>query len=167
MVFLYGFENVFEMGKYLEKFKNIKTYPNKPLATFEEVPNFYRRVIKNYIKGLAFAMPMLVQIFFTLVVGYAIWSGMDMGKTKATVIALGTFLSLLITGGSAQAIGRKGLFYIKQNQFILASNVTKELLKMALIITFLTGIFFIIIKIIMIRYFFYFCFIFIIFITIF
>jgi len=142
----YGFENVFEMGKYLEKFKNIKTYPNKPLATFEEVPNFYRRVIKNYIKGLAFAMPMLVQIFFTLVVGYAIWSGMDMGKTKATVIALGTFLALLITGGSAQAIGRKGLFYIKQNQFILASNVTKELLKMALIITFLTGIFFIVIN---------------------
>ena len=37
---------------------------------------------------------------------------------KATVIALGTFLALIVTGASAQAIGRKGLFYLKQGEMM-------------------------------------------------
>ena len=137
----YGFKNVFEMAKNMQKFIDIKTYPSKAIDVLEKNPNVIKRVLKNYIKGLVFALPMFVQIFFTLVIGYAIWSGVEMGHTKATVIALGTFLALIITGGSAQAIGRKGLFYIKQNQLILASDVTKSLLKVAFVITIIIGIF--------------------------
>ena len=136
----YGFSDVFEMAKYMQKFVDIKKYPQKPLDMLGENPNVVKRVIKNYLKGLVFALPMLVQIFFTLIIGYAIWSGMEMGQTKATVIALGTFLALIINGGSAQAIGRKGLFYIKQNQLILASDVTKALLRVAFIIMIFIGI---------------------------
>jgi len=137
----YGFENAFEMGKYMEKFIDIKKYPSKAMEILEKNPNVIRRILKNYLKGLVFALPMFVQIFFTLVIGYAIWSGMEMGKTKATVIALGTFLALIVTGGSAQAIGRKGLFYIKQKQLILASDVTKSLLKVAFVVTIIVGFF--------------------------
>jgi len=136
----YGFEDVFEMAKYLEKYKNELTYKSKAIE-FEKAPKVTIRVFKNYIKGLAFAMPMLVQIFFTLAVGYAIWSGLNMDKTKATVIALGTFLALLVSGGAAQAIGRKGLFYLKQQEYILASMVTKSLIKIALVIMVIVGIF--------------------------
>jgi hypothetical protein len=136
----YGFENLFEIARYMEKFKDIKEYPSKSINILENNPNLLKRTFKNYIKGLAFAMPMLVQIFFTLAIGYAVWSGIEMGKTKATVIAMGTFLALIITGGSAQAIGRKGLFYLKQNQQILASDVTKQLLKVAFWIMVAVGI---------------------------
>ena len=128
----YGFENVFEMGKYMMRYIDTKTYPSKSLVNWEKLPKFSVRVVKNYIRGLAFAMPMFVQIFFTLSIGYAIWSGMNMDKAKATVIALGTFLALIVTGASAQAIGRKGLFYIKQEEYILASNVTKSLFNVGL-----------------------------------
>ena len=138
----YGFDDVFEMAKYLEKFKNQIQYASADKKEKKEMI-FPVRVVQNYVKGLAFAMPMLVQILFTLIIGYAIWSGMDMDRAKATVIALGTFLALLVTGGVAQAIGRKGLFYLKQEEYILASLVTQKLLKVALLIMVIVGIFFI------------------------
>ena len=136
----YGFKDIFEMAQYLEKYKNEANYKSHPMAVFEKPPKFGIRIFRNYFKGLAFAMPMLVQIFFTLVVGYAIWSGMEMDREKATVIAMGTFLALLVSGGAAQAIGRKGLFYLKQKQYILASMVTKSLIKIALVIMVVVGV---------------------------
>ena len=136
----YGFENVFAMAKYMMCYENSKTYPVKSLVNFEELPPFWTRVFKNYLRGLAFAMPMFVQIFFTLSIGYAIWSGIEMDQMKATVIAVGTFLALIVTGASAQAIGRKGLFYLKQGEVILASNITKVLLNVGYIFVIIIGI---------------------------
>jgi hypothetical protein len=136
----YGFDSVFDMGRYMTKYIDSKTYKSKSLVNWEKLPSFWTRIFKNYIRGLAFAMPMFVQIFFTLSIGYAIWSGIDMDKTKATVIALGTFLALIVTGGSAQAIGRKGLFYLKQEEMILASNVTKVLFNVGALLVFLVGV---------------------------
>jgi len=137
----YGFENVFDMAQYMMQYKNSKTYPVKALVNFEKLPPFWVRVFKNYLRGLAFAMPMFVQIFFTLSIGYAIWSGIEMDQMKATVIAVGTFLALIITGASAQAIGRKGLFYLKQGELILASNITTVLLNFGYIFVFIVGVF--------------------------
>ncbi len=136
----YRFENVFAMAEYMMRYKNTKTYPAKSLVNFEELPPLWLRVFKNYLKGLAFAMPMFVQIFFTLSIGYAIWSGIDMDQMQATVIAVGTFLALIVTGASAQAIGRKGLFYLKQGEVILASNITKVLLNVGYAFVVIIGI---------------------------
>ena len=136
----YGFENIFSMAEYMMRYKNTKTYPEKSLVNFEKLPPFWVRVFKNYVRGLAFAMPMFVQIFFTLSIGYAIWSGIEMDQMKATVIAVGTFLALIVTGASAQAIGRKGLFYLKQGEVILASNITKVLLNVGYIFVVIVGI---------------------------
>ncbi len=136
----YGFDNVFEMAKYMHQYKEIKNYPSKSLVAWEDLPSFKNRIIKNYIRGLAFAMPMFVQIFFTLTIGYAIWSGINLDKTKATVIALGTFLALIVTGASAQAIGRKGLFYLKQKELILASNVTRVLFNTGIVLVISIGL---------------------------
>ena len=136
----YGFENVFAMAKYMMRYVETKQYPVKSLVNFEELPAFWIRVFKNYLRGLAFAMPMFVQIFFTLSIGYAIWSGIEMDQMKATVIAVGTFLALIVTGASAQAIGRKGLFYLKQGEVILASNITKVLLNVGYVFVFIVGI---------------------------
>jgi len=135
----YGFENVFEMAKYMMRYRDIQSYPTKSLVNFEDLPPLFLRMLKNYLRGLAFAMPMFVQIFFTLSIGYAIWSGLEMDKTKATVIAVGTFLALIVTGASAQAIGRKGLFYLKQGEVILAANITKKLLSIGYVFVFGIG----------------------------
>lgn len=136
----YGFDDVFAMAKYMMQYTDIKNYPVKSLVNFEKVPAFRIRIFKNYFRGLAFAMPMFVQIFFTLSIGYAIWSGIDMDQMKATVIAVGTFLALIVTGASAQAIGRKGLFYLKQGEVILASNITRVLLNVGYVFVVIVGI---------------------------
>ena len=136
----YGFPTVFEMGEHMLSFISTKTYPQRALVDWEDIPPLAKRVVINYIRGLAFALPMFVQIFFTLSIGYALWSSIGMDTMQATVIALGTFLALIVTGASSQAIGRKGLFYLKQDEFILAANVTEALIKVGLTIVLVVGL---------------------------
>jgi len=123
---IYGVENLFELGKILMKYVNEKkSYKEKKIEIEEEFEhNTLKRYFKNYIRGLAFALPMLVQILATVVLGYAIWSSLELTLEKATAIAIGTLSALVVAGGPAQAIGRKGLFYLKFKEFILARNVT-------------------------------------------
>jgi len=132
----YGFENLFDMAKYMFPFvQEKKGYKVKSIQAYTET-NMTKRVIKNYIKGLAFSLPMLVQIVFTLAVGYAIWTSMHANIDRATAISLGTFAALVITGGSAQAIGRKGLFYLKLDEFLLARNVSLLLFGIGVVLIF-------------------------------
>ena len=130
----YGFENVFELARYLfDNYRNSVTYEEKRLVDQQEAPPLKERVIKNYLKGIAFALPMLLQIVFTLVFGFALWSSINLDATDATVIALGTFLALIVSGASAQIIGRKGLYYLKMNEKILSGKIMQVLLVQSLI----------------------------------
>ncbi len=120
----YGVENLFELAKYLLAYiDNRDDYKLHSIQTIKQ-SNKYKRAVSNYIRGLAFSVPMLIQIIFTLAVGYALWSSMTADNATATAISLGTFAALIITGGSAQAIGRKGLFYLKMGEKTLARDVT-------------------------------------------
>jgi hypothetical protein len=127
----YGFNNIFDMAKYMQRYVDDYDYEEKHFE--EKIPPTFRRIIVNYLKGLAFAMPMFLQVFFTLVLGYGIWSGLNIDKLNATLIALGTFLALLVTGGFIQAIGRKGLFYLKQLEHTLAVKITLYLLGISIL----------------------------------
>jgi hypothetical protein len=60
-------------------------------------------------------------------VGFGIWSYIEFSLRQATAISLGTLIALCITGGISQVIGRKGLYYLKMDEMILASVVTKRL----------------------------------------
>ncbi len=136
----YGFENVFDMGNYMTKYIETRKYESKELVNWEKLPPLRVRVFKNYIKGLAFAMPMFVQIFFTLTIGFALWSSITLDVETATAVALGTFLALIVTGAASQAIGRKGLFYLKQEEYVLASNITTILFNIGIVMVVLVGI---------------------------
>ncbi len=122
----YNEENLFELAKKLLKYVDEKEdYKEKKIALLEEIEtNVLKRYAKNYLRGLAFALPMLVQIIATLLLGYAIWSSLELTLEDATAIAIGTLIALVVSGGPAQAIGRKGLFYLKFKEYILARNVT-------------------------------------------
>ncbi|NPA03351.1 MAG: hypothetical protein GXO61_00655 [Epsilonproteobacteria bacterium] len=138
----YGFKDVFDMAKELYKYKDIKTYPVKRIVSQEKLPPLKRRIIKNYLKGLAFALPMLVQIVATIVFGYALWSNVDIEVTEATMIAFGTFLAMIITGGPAQILGRKGLYYLKMNEYVLAAKTMHLLYRLSVGLIFLVGFIF-------------------------
>jgi hypothetical protein len=98
------------------------------------------RVIKNYVKGAVFALPMLMQIISMVVVGFGIWSYIDFSLRQATAISLGTLTALSITGGISQTIGRKGLFYLKMDEMVLASIVTKRLFYFGVVIIFASAV---------------------------
>ena len=135
----YGVENLFELADYLVPFINTRDdYKLHSIQTIHE-SNIYKRVFSNYIKGLAFSVPMLIQIISTLAVGYALWSSIHASNASATAVSLGTFAALVVTGGSVQAIGRKGLFYYKMGENVLTKNVTLLLygIGVALIVFFL------------------------------
>ena len=82
------------------------------------------RFFKSYVRGLLFSMPMAAQIFAMILFGYALWAWVEFSLTEATAIGLGTVMSFLVTGGFTQAIARRGLFYIHQQQDILTRKVT-------------------------------------------
>jgi hypothetical protein len=65
-----------------------------------------------------------------------------MDVTDATVMALGTFLALIVSGASAQIIGRKGLYYLKMNEKILSGKVMQLLLRYSFVKIFLIALFF-------------------------
>ncbi|MDD5717331.1 MAG: hypothetical protein PHW64_05955 [Sulfuricurvum sp.] len=135
----YGFESLFELAKmmveFIEDYKyEVKTYE------LEAPPSKIKRVIVNYFEGMAFALPMLLQVFFTLVIGYGLWSSLDLDVRTATAIAMGTFAALVVTGGPAQAIGRKGLFYIKMEEYNLANRMTRKLFKLFIIQVIIVGL---------------------------
>lgn len=136
---MYGFEDLFEMARYLSVFIDDYKYGVKTFE-LEAPPSKVKRIIVNYLEGMAFALPMLLQVFFTLVIGYGIWSSLDLDVRTATAIAMGTFAALVVTGGPAQAIGRKGLFYIKMEEFNLAHKITKKLFKLFFVQILIVGL---------------------------
>lgn len=136
----YGFENVFEMAQYMMQYIETKQYESRSLVDWEKLPPLLPRVLRNYVKGLAFAMPMFVQIFFTLTIGFALWSSITLDVETATAVALGTFLALVVTGSASQAIGRKGLFYLKQEEYVLASDITILLFNIGAILVVIVGV---------------------------
>ena len=117
--------NVFDLSdkllNYIDKIDySLKTKNKKSKSVI-------RRVFVNYIKGTLFAVPMAIQIVSMVVVGVGIWSYIHFTLREATSIAIGTLFALTTTGGITQIIGRKGMFYLKFGEYILASKVTKRL----------------------------------------
>ncbi|BCD67685.1 hypothetical protein [Nitratiruptor sp. YY09-18] len=138
----YGFEDVFALAKELYRFKNIKEYPKAHLIEAEQLPPLKKRIFKNYIKGLAFAFPIFVQIIATILFGFALWSNTKIDISEATFIALGIFVAMIVTGGPAQVIGRKGLYYLKMHENILAAKIIYRFFGLSLLALLFLGVLF-------------------------
>ncbi len=124
-------ENLFDLAKKLQHFIQNYEYEEKELSKEEIIP-ILPRVIKNYTRGLAFALPMLIQTLATIFIGYSLWSSTQIDMASATAIAIGSFTALIVTGGIAQIIGRQGLYYIKVSQYVLASKVIDKFYKLGI-----------------------------------
>src|SRR5687767_6119331 len=78
------------------------------------------RFLRNYMVGLTFSLPMALQAVTMVVWGYGVWGAIDMDLRIGTAIALGFIASYIVTGGFMQAIVRRGLFYVYQQEEWLA-----------------------------------------------
>jgi len=87
-----------------------------------------RRFVVLYLRGLLFALPMAGQVFAVLVLRYNLWAWLDFSPMQASVVAIGTIGSFVITGGLVQAIGREGTFYASQKNWLLLDRVGRRLI---------------------------------------
>jgi hypothetical protein len=93
------------------------------------------RFFKFYLKGSLFAAPMTAQIIVLFALSSSLWAWLFFSERQATVIAVGTILSYIVTGGFAQAISRRGMFYWQQEIYLLAKRISQDFLQTGIILT--------------------------------
>lgn len=135
----YGYSDVFSLATSI--FESVKdSAPVNINGEQQKQQALLVRFTRDYLKGLLFAMPMAAQVFAMILFGYALWSWIEFSNKTGTAIALGTIMSFLVTGGFAQAIGRRGLFYSQQNAPTLARRVSYRFLRVGFLTLAITGL---------------------------
>ena len=145
----YGVRDLFELARAIERRFRAGAYGfdlegEDPRPRVIPVVLFFRK----YFAGIAFALPMALQAAAMLLWGYGIWGAIDLELAQGSAIALGFIASYVAAGGFAQAIVRRGLFYIYQQEeglarwtalrgFGIALRVTLALLVPALLLNLL------------------------------
>lgn len=79
---------------------------------------------RTLLRGLAYGMPMGITVFASLILLYSLWSYYYFTPAQATAIGLGTALSYFVAGGITQAIGRRGLMYLRQGMYLMTLKVS-------------------------------------------
>lgn len=145
----YGVRDLFELARAIERQFRSGAY-GFHVEGEDEQPRVIPllRFARRYLAGIAFAAPMVMQAAAMLLWGYGIWGAIDLELAQGSAIALGFIASYVAAGGFAQAIVRRGLFYIYQQEeglarwtalrgFGIALRVTLALLLPALLVNLL------------------------------
>lgn len=101
---------------------------HKPDSLLRAIPRFF-------IRGAVFGLPMTIMIIAILLLLYSLWAYYYFTVTRATAIGVGTALSYFIAGGITQAIGRRGLMYLRQGMFLLCLKVSAFFLALGVVLT--------------------------------
>ena len=95
-------------------------------------PTGFPTVLQRYGRGLISGLPMLVQTFSVLFLAFVLYALLGYDEERASVVALATLVSLVVTGGFVQCVGRLGVYYAEQRSFRLAQQVSWRLLRYGL-----------------------------------
>ena len=90
----------------------------------------FLQAMRNFLRGLIFALPMAISVMSMLVLRFSLWSYEELTLELATSIAIGTILSFLTVGGFTQSIARRGFFYIMQDYYNMARKITFYFIKL-------------------------------------
>ena len=97
-------------------------------------------LIRSFLRGVIFALPMTISVFSMLSLKYSLWSYENLRHDLATSIAIGTILSFMAVGGFTQAIARRGFFYITQGYYNMGRRITFYFVKLGYIVCFVTAV---------------------------
>ncbi|MEQ8525471.1 hypothetical protein [Gracilimonas sp.] len=135
----YGFQSVFDLGdevyrriKSREQESALKDEDDKDEFKFGGIGRTLKLFARHYSAGMVFSMPMLSQIIAIIVFEYALWAWFDFNEAQATVVALGTMLSFILTGGFIQTLGRLVSKYKGEGNYYLAAKATISVLKIGI-----------------------------------
>ena len=148
----YGYQNVFELADYVFKEIQIEIQEEDRSKTYDSFKHGPIKSIKQFFKyysaGLVLSLPMLIQIAAIIIFEYALWAWLRFNEAQATVIALGTIISFVITGGFIQVIGRLVSKYKGEENYYLARKAVYSVLRLGLPVVFIVGIGFLVLNLI-------------------
>ncbi|MTI86617.1 MAG: hypothetical protein FH748_01470 [Balneolaceae bacterium] len=141
----YGYESVFDLAEYV--YKEVKNLSQSKLDIEEGIRKFKigsfsrsaKMFLKHYSAGLIFSMPMISQIIAILIFEYALWAWFNFNEAQATVVAFGTIVAFVVTGGFIQTLGRLVSRYKGEGNMFLASKATAEVMRIAIPAVLLVG----------------------------
>ncbi len=136
----FGFEDVFELAQAV--FRMIPSITAETIVRPRKIPVLLGLLIaiKQFLRGTMFAMPMTISIAAMLTIRYSLWSYQYFSVENATAIAAGTAMSFVATGGFTQAIARRGLMYISQDEYGLARRLSFRIVTIGVITTLVVGV---------------------------
>ncbi|MBO6586490.1 MAG: hypothetical protein JJ953_10325 [Gracilimonas sp.] len=143
----YGYDSVFDLGN--EVYNRIKKKEKEAAGDAEEdvdefkfggIGRTLKLFAKHYTAGMVFSMPMLSQIIAIIVFEYALWAWFDFNEAQATVVALGTMLSFILTGGFIQTLGRLVSKYKGEGNYYLAAKATIAVMKIGIPFVFISAL---------------------------
>lgn len=96
---------------------------------------------RTLLRGLAYGMPMGITVVASLVLLYSLWSYYYFTPAQATAVGLGTALSYFVAGGLTQAIGRRGLMYLRQGMYLMTLKVSLLFIGLGALVALVVGAF--------------------------
>jgi hypothetical protein len=106
-----------------------RTRPREGPPPVAEREHKLARALLFYFRGASAALPMAGQIASVLLLRYSLWAWVDFSESQATVVAIGTILSFIVTGGFIQSIGREGVRYFGHTNYFLAHKISMKIVR--------------------------------------
>lgn len=103
---------------------------------------YFLRVVRSFLRGSIFALPMAVSVTAMLTLRFSLWSYEYLSVSAATSIAIGTIMSFIIVGGFIQALARFGFMYINQGYVNMARRSVYHFVKIGFLTALLTALLF-------------------------
>lgn len=112
-----------------------------PVVHIEKVDplHYFLRVLRSFIRGTIFALPMAVSVVAMLTLHFSLWSYEYLTLEDATSISIGTILSFMVVGGFTQAIARRGFMYLGMGYVDMARQSTYYFVRMGYVACLITA----------------------------
>lgn len=136
-----GYDSVFDLAREVHVLIR-RTVPVRSFVPRRDEPWLERLtfVVRYFLRGTMFAMPMAVSIAAFLVLRYSLWASQYLSLELATSVVLGTILSFVVTGGFTQAVARRGMMYLGQEEHNLSRRVTFKFVRLGVAVVALVGV---------------------------
>ena len=139
----FGVTDVFELASDLWNAMSKKAlYTPFDNVEGEKFIHKLKDTVRSFLRGLIFALPMVISVFSMLAFTFSLWSYENLSLETATAIAIGTILSFLTVGGFTQSIARRGFLYIIQDYYNMARRITMVFIRIGYLLTFVIAILF-------------------------
>lgn len=138
----FGKKNIFELSEDVYKICKLRGKPDRKdkegkfILFGKRIWNFF----KHYFSGLAVGLPIATQIAFIAFTGYSLWAWVKFSELQATIVAFGTILSFITTGGFTQVMGREVTYYLSLGNKKTARDIAIQIFNYGVIFTVLVAL---------------------------